>query len=90
MRLTYIYAIYKINEILLCSTVNYIQYFVVTQNGKESEKEHVYVYINHQFAAHLKNPHNIVNWLYFNKNGLKRIIKAKLLFYPKKVLALPT
>ena len=36
---------------LLCSTGNYIQYLVITYNGKESEKE--YIYINN-FAVYQK------------------------------------
>ena len=41
-------AIYKINSNdLLYSTGNYIQYFVITHNGKECEKEykHICVYL---------------------------------------------
>ena len=39
-----IYKIYKINnKVLLYSTGNYTQYFVITYNGKEPEKN-VYVY----------------------------------------------
>ena len=33
-----------INKDLLYSTGNYIQYLVITYNGKESEKEHLYIY----------------------------------------------
>ena len=32
------------NKVLLYSTGNYIQYLVITYNGKESEKEYRYVY----------------------------------------------
>ena len=39
------------NKVLLYSTGNNIQYLVITCNGKESEKE--YIYLNH-FAVHLK------------------------------------
>ena len=38
--------IYKINsEDLLYSTGNYIQYLVITYNGKETEKEYIYIHI---------------------------------------------
>ena len=35
------YYIYKINKDLLYSTGNYIQYLVITYNGKEYEKVHI-------------------------------------------------
>ena len=38
------------NKNLLYSTGNYIQYLVIINNGKESEKN---IYLNH-FAVHLK------------------------------------
>ena len=47
------------------STGNYIQYLVITYNGKESKKEYIYSLLNH-FAVYLKIT-NIVNQLYFNK-----------------------
>ena len=39
-------TIYKIDKQgpTACSTWNYIQYLVITYNGKESEKENIYVY----------------------------------------------
>ena len=41
-------AVYKIdNSGLLYSTRNYTQYLVVTYNGKESEKEYIYVVYIH-------------------------------------------
>ena len=45
---------YKINKDLLYSTGNYIQYLIITYNGKVSEKEYIYMYLNH-FAVHLKH-----------------------------------
>ena len=33
------------NKVLLYSTGNYIQFFVITYMGKESEKEWIYVYV---------------------------------------------
>ena len=46
-------TIYKINnKVLLYGTGNYIQYLIIIYNGKESEKEYIYVYLNH-FAVHL-------------------------------------
>ena len=39
------------NEVLLCSTGNYIQYHVVKHNGKNIEK--VYIKLNH-FSVHQK------------------------------------
>ena len=35
----------QINKDLLYSTGNSIQYLIVTNNGKESEKEYIYIYI---------------------------------------------
>ena len=32
------------NEVLLCSTGNYIQYSVISHSGKENEKIHIYIY----------------------------------------------
>ena len=55
-------TVYKIdnNKVLLYSTGNYIQYLVVNNNGKESEKNidlnvysDTYMYLNH-FAVHQK------------------------------------
>ena len=39
------------NKDLLYSTGNYIQCLIITYNGKESEKEHMYY---NQFSVHLK------------------------------------
>ena len=57
-------TIYKIdNTVLLQSTWNYIEDLVITYNGKESEKEHIYVYVcklitlpytRNQHTSHLK------------------------------------
>ena len=45
------------NKELLYITGNYIQHPIITYNGKESEKEHIYIYthryLNH-FSVHLK------------------------------------
>ena len=38
-----LYIKYINNKVLLYSTRNYIQYLVITYNGKESEKEHIYI-----------------------------------------------
>ena len=35
----------KCVDLLLYSTGNYIQYLVITSNGKESEKKNIYIYI---------------------------------------------
>ena len=43
-RYTLLYKKY-INKDLLYSIGNYIQYLVITYNGKESEKEYIYIYI---------------------------------------------
>ena len=40
------------NKDLLCSTVNYIQYLVISYNGKESEKVCVCVYIHTYIYTH--------------------------------------
>ena len=46
-------TIYKINnKDLLCSTGNYIPYLVIIYNGKESEKE--YIYIMNHIVVYLK------------------------------------
>ena len=44
---------YIINENLLYSTGNYIQYLIITYNGKEFEKIYIYIKLSH-FAVHLK------------------------------------
>ena len=41
------------NKVLLYSTGNYIQYPVINYNGKEYEKECIYVYLSH-FAVQQK------------------------------------
>ena len=42
--------LYKIsNKVLLCSRVNYIQYLVISYNGRKSEKE--YIHINKKFST---------------------------------------
>ena len=41
------------NKVLLYSTGNYIQYLVIKYNGKESEKEYIYIYLN-PFAVYQK------------------------------------
>ena len=43
------------NQDLVYSTGNYIQYLVITYNGKESENDYIYIhiYVNH-FAVHMK------------------------------------
>ena len=33
------------NKVLMHSTGNYIQYPMINHNGKEYEKEHIYIYI---------------------------------------------
>ena len=48
---TVLYIKQKNNKDLLYSTRNDIQYLVITYDGKESEKEHMWM--NH-FAVHLK------------------------------------
>ena len=54
----------QIDKVLLHSTGNHIQYPVIIHNGKEYEKEYIYVYLSH-FAVQQK--YNILNQLYFNK-----------------------
>ena len=41
------------NKVLLYSTGNYSQYLVIKYNGKESEKEYIYIYLN-PFAVYQK------------------------------------
>ena len=48
-------TIYKINnKVLLYSMGNYIQYPVINHNGKEYEKEYVYICITESLAVHQK------------------------------------
>ena len=42
---TIIYRMDKKTKVLLYSTGNYIQYPVTNHNGKEYEKEYIYIYI---------------------------------------------
>ena len=44
---TLLYIKYITNKDLLYNTENYTQYFIMTYKGKESEKEYIYVYLNH-------------------------------------------
>ena len=49
------------NTVLLYSTGNYIQYPVINHNGKEYEKEYIYIYNNHfavqqKLTQHCKSP----------------------------------
>ena len=39
------------NKVLLYSTGNYNQYPVINQNGKEYEKEYIYIYITESFCC---------------------------------------
>ena len=50
---------------LLYSTGNYSQYPVITYNGKESEKEYIYIFIHNCII--LLYTRNTVNQLYFKK-----------------------
>ena len=61
------------NKVLLYSTGNYIQYPAINHNGKEYEKECVYMY-NGITVLYSRNEHNIVNQLYFHKIDYKIII----------------
>ena len=56
------------NKDLLYCTRNYIRYLVITYNGKESEKESIYIYVCMYNQITLLYTRNIVNQLYFNKN----------------------
>ena len=46
-------TVYKIDKQqgLLYSTGNYIQHFVITYKGKESEKEYMYMYVNESLCC---------------------------------------
>ena len=51
----------------LYSRGNYIQYLVINYNGKECEKEHLYLYLNHLVVhQELGTP------LQINHNSIKR------------------
>ena len=39
-----LYTEWMNNKVLLHSTGNYIQYLVINHNGKEYEKEYIYIY----------------------------------------------
>ena len=41
----------RINKVLLYSTGNYIQYPVIFQNGKEYEKEYIYICITESLCC---------------------------------------
>ena len=67
------------NKVLLYSTGNYIQYPVINDNGKEYEKE--YLYMHKQITLlYTRNQHTTVNQLYSNTIYLrkKRVIGAHL------------
>ena len=55
------------NKDLLCSTGNCTQYLVITYKGKNSEKEYMYIYLNH-FTVHLKLTQYCKSSIYFIKN----------------------
>ena len=44
-RLLYILTEGVDNNVVLCTTGNYIQYPIISHNGKEYEKECVYIYV---------------------------------------------
>ena len=64
-RYTLLYIKQINSKVLLNSTGNYIQYLVITYNGKESEKEYIYIKLNH-FAVYLKHCKSTI--LQFKKN----------------------
>ena len=45
------------NKVLQYSTGNYVQYLVITYNGKESKKEPIYIKLNHSavYLTHCKS-----------------------------------
>ena len=56
------------NQDLLNSIENYVQYLVITYNGKELKKGmliHTYIYMHH-FVVYMKLT-QFVNQIYFNK-----------------------
>ena len=69
-------TIYKINNnTLLYSTGNYIQHAVTNHNGKEYEKEYMYVCITDLLCYTLEA--NTIHKLYFNKSKLQKVPKRK-------------
>ena len=61
----------QINKILLYSTGNYTQYFVITYKGRESKKIVMYVELNH-FAVHLKLTQHCKSTILQLKNKIKQ------------------
>ena len=59
------------SKVLLYSTGNYIRYPVINHNGKEYEKEYIYIYIRitESLCCPAEIKHNIVSQLYFNKKN---------------------
>ena len=53
-----------------CRTENCIQYPVINHNGKEYEKECVYMCVCVSVTAYSSNEHSIINQLYFSKKKL--------------------
>ena len=69
-------TIYKINSnILLHSTGNYIQPPVINHNGKEYEKEYMYVRITDLLCYTLEA--NTIGKLYFSKSRFQKVPKIK-------------
>ena len=62
------------NKVLLYNTGNYIQYPVINCNGKEYEKECIYMY-NWVTLLYTRNWYNIVNQLYVNLKKEKTVGK---------------
>ena len=77
------------NKVLLQSTENYIQYLMINCNGKQYQKQSIYIYmcmqVNH-FAVQ-QNQHNRVNQLYFNKK--KQFVNPKSYLVAQRVKNLP-
>ena len=67
------------NKDLLCSTGNYTQDLVITDNGKESEKEYIYMF-THTYMYKTKSlcctpeTNTTQNQLYFNNGALVNLL----------------
>ena len=58
------------SKVLLYSTGNYIQYPMIKHNGKEYEKEYIYICVTESLCCLAETNTTFVNQLHFNKINL--------------------